>query len=81
MVFGKLFDKDLKRKKVGYFKKYELISSHIARKSFLTNNYDKVSPETINSILGWAENSKMSTKYNKTSKVEYADKLRVKWNQ
>lgn len=81
LVYGKLFDKDLKRKKVGYFKKYELISSHVARKSFLTNNYDKVSPETINSVLGWAENSKMSTKYNKTSKVEYADKLRVKWNQ
>jgi integrase len=81
LVYGKLFDKDLRRKKNGYFKKYLLISSHIARKSFLTNNYDKVSPETINSILGWTENSNMAKKYNKTSKVEYANKLKEKWSQ
>lgn len=81
IVFGKVFDNKLKRKKLGYYKKYLLISSHVARKSFLTNNYDKVSPETINSILGWTEDSNMAKKYNKTSKVEYANKLKEKWNQ
>jgi len=81
VVFGKVFDNKLKRKKLGFYKKYLLISSHVARKSFLTNNYDKVSPETINSILGWTEDSNMAKKYNKTSKVEYANKLKEKWNQ
>lgn len=80
LIYGRVFNKELRRKKTGYYKKYLLISSHTARKSFLTNNHDKVSPDTINSVLGWAENSKMINRYNKTSKVEYADKLRVKWN-
>lgn len=81
LVYGRLFDKDLRRKKNSYYQKYLLISSHTARKSFLTNNHDKVSPETINSVLGWSEDSKMINRYNKTSKVEHADKLRLQWKQ
>ena len=81
LVFGKVFDQKSKRKIVKYYKKYELVTSHIGRKSFLSNNYDKVSPEVINSVLGWSKKSKMATKYNQTSKVEYAEKLKEKWNQ
>ena len=81
MVFGKVFDSKLKRKVTKYYKKYELVTSHIGRKSFLSNNYDKVSPQVLNSILGWSKNSQMHTKYNKTTKVEYAEIMKQKWNQ
>jgi integrase len=81
MVYGKLFDKDLKRKKVGYFEKYKLISSHVARRSFATNNYGKVDDATLNSICGWTKNSTMLSHYNKTSKLEHARKLEESWKK
>lgn len=81
LILGKVFDQKTKRKKLDYYKKHELVTSHIGRKSFLTNNYDKVSEETINSILGWSKDSKMASRYNKTSKVEYAEKMKRQWNQ
>jgi integrase len=81
LVFGKVFDSKLKRKVTKYYKKHELVTSHIGRKSFLSNNYEKVSPEVINSVLGWSKNSKMATKYNKTTKVEYAEIMKKQWNQ
>ena len=80
MVCGKLFDKDLKRKKVGYFEKYKLISSHICRKSFATNNYGKVDDAVLNAVCGWKKDSKMLLHYNKETKMEYADKLSQHWN-
>lgn len=80
MIYGKLFDKDLKRKKVGYFKKYQLISSHTGRKSFATN-FSEAGKDTMNSVLGWSKKSKMSEHYNKTSKVEFAQKMKQQWNQ
>jgi hypothetical protein len=46
-VYGKLFDKDLKRKKLGYFKKYQqLIRRIVCRRSFATN-YGKVADIVI----------------------------------
>jgi hypothetical protein len=49
LVYGKLFDKDLKRKKLGYFKK--ISANFVAcRRSFATNNYGKVADIVIKSI-------------------------------
>ena len=79
LVYGKLFDKDLKRKKVGYFEKYKLISSHVCRRSFATNNYGRVSNEVLNSICGWSKKSKQLEHYNKTSKVDHAVQLQHQW--
>ena len=81
LVYGKLFDKDLKRKKVGYFNKYLLISSHVCRRSFATNNYGKVDDAVIKSICGWSKKSSQLNHYNKTSKVEYAEIMKRQWNQ
>jgi integrase len=81
LVYGKLFDNDLKRKKVGYFKKYQLISSHICRRSFATNNYGKVDDVVIKSICGWSKKSTQLEHYNKKSKVEYAEIMKRQWNQ
>lgn len=41
-VKGSLKDKETKRKKSGLFEKWELVSSHIGRKSFASNNYGRV---------------------------------------
>lgn len=75
LVYGKLFDKNRKRKVVGYFKKYQLISSHVCRRSYTTNFAD-AGKEVLNSVLGWSKNSRMSEHYNHTSKVEYANQMR-----
>lgn len=80
IVFGKVFDNKLKRKKVGFYKKYELVTSHICRRSFATNFADAGS-QTLNSVLGWSKTSKMSNHYNKKSKVEYANEMKKQWNQ
>lgn len=80
IVFGKVFDNKLKRKKVGFYKKYELVTSHICRRSFATNFADAGS-QTLNSVLGWSKTSKMSSHYNKKSKVEYAEIMKKQWNQ
>lgn len=75
LVYGKLFDNKLKRKKVGYWKKYLLVSSHICRKSYATN-FAGAGKEVLNSVMGWSKNSSMASHYNKVSKVEYANEMR-----
>lgn len=80
MVYGKLFDNKLKRKRFGYYKKYQLISSHVCRKSFASNFYGKVDDVTLSAIMGWSKNSNMLQHYNKTSKQEYAEIMHNKWN-
>lgn len=80
LVYGKLFDKDIKRKKIGYFKKYQLISSHVCRRSFATNYYGKVDDAVIKSICGWSKKSSQLEHYNKTTKLEYAETMMKNWN-
>jgi len=79
LVYGKVFDKKLKRKKVSYYKKYLLISSHVCRRSYATN-FAGVGSETLNSVMGWSKHSKMGNHYNKTSKVEHANEMRKQYN-
>lgn len=80
LVYGKLFDSKLKRKVAGYYKKYQLISSHVCRRSFASNFYGKVDNSTLSAIMGWSKDSKMLLHYNKVSKQEYAEQLHKKWN-
>jgi len=78
MVYGKLFDSATKRKKVGMFRKYQLISSHSARRGFATLYADKLSENAICSILGWSS-AQMLKIYNQTSKEDYALELQKIW--
>ncbi len=41
-VTGSLKDPETNRKKTGTFEKWELVSSHIGRRSFATNNYGRI---------------------------------------
>ena len=42
----------VKRKKSGTFKKWELVTSHIGRRSFATNNYGKIPTSLLISATG-----------------------------
>ena len=77
-VFGKLWDKKLKRKVKGYHPKWRYISSHCGRKSFISNLKGKISDEALMSIGAW-KSSEMMNFYNKTSKTEYANELHDFW--
>jgi len=77
---GKLWDSEKKRKVIGVYKKYQLLSSHSCRRGFVTLYKDVISQEAICSILGWS-NSEMIKIYNQTSKEDYANQLQKYWNE
>ena len=66
------------RKKVGTYKKYLLISSHICRRSFCTNNYGKISNKSLMDIQGWKKESQMFD-YMKQTNLESAKELEKAW--
>ena len=73
-------DSKVKRKVIGNYKKWELVSSHICRRSFATNLFGLIPNQDIIKILGWSSD-KMLYKYNKTTNKESADKLKALWKQ
>lgn len=75
---GKLFDSKTKRKVIGMYKKYQLVSSHCSRRGFATIYADKLSENAICSILGWSS-AQMLKIYNQTSKEDYALELQNLW--
>lgn len=68
----------IKRKVIGVFKKYELITSHICRRSFCTNLFGKVPNKTIMDVAGWSTED-MLLKYNKQTNMESALILKKHW--
>lgn len=52
IVNGAKMNPETKRKEEGDFPKYELITSHICRRSFATNHYGKLPTPTIMAITG-----------------------------
>jgi hypothetical protein len=51
-ILGNKHDSQLNRKVQGRYKKFELVSSHIGRRSFATNNFGKVPTAVLMSITG-----------------------------
>lgn len=66
------------RKTVGNYSKYELVSSHICRRSFATNHYGKLDTLTIMKITGH-KTEKQFLDYIKITPREYAIKLKEFW--
>lgn len=83
VVFGGATVKDEKtkisRKVFKKYKKYELITSHICRKSFATNLHGKVPNSVICSIGGWAT-EEMMLHYIKQTNRESAMILKEHWD-
>lgn len=80
IIRGRKFDSTINRKVVGLYKKYELISSHIGRRSFATNHYGKLSNDIIMSIGGWSQEN-MLLQYIKRSNRDSAKELKKYWEE
>jgi len=78
LVYGKKWNPETKRKELGYYKRYELFTTHICRRSMASNLYGKIPDNSILSIMGWSD-KKMLLKYVQTSKKEHANKLKEYW--
>lgn len=70
----------IKRKKIGMYKKYLLISSHICRRSFATNLFGKIPNSTICALGGW-KTEDMMLKYIKQTSRESAMILKNHWEK
>jgi len=68
----------IKRKVIGVYKKYQLVTSHICRRSFATNLFGKIPNKAIMDICGWC-NEEMLFKYNKQTNMESAMILKKHW--
>lgn len=80
-VKGSLMDLETNRKKVDFYPKYKLISSHACRRSFATNLYKMDFPTlSIMKITGHTT-ERSFLKYIKVTPSEHAEKLLKHWNQ
>jgi integrase len=71
--------KEKKRRRViGTYKKWKLVTSHICRRSFATNLHGLVDNDTLADLGGWAKLD-MMLHYIKRTKKESADVLRQTW--
>jgi len=68
----------IKRKVVGLYKKHELITSHICRRSFATNHFGKVSNKIIMDVCGWKKED-MLMNYIQATNMESAIALQKHW--
>lgn len=70
-----------RRKKIGMYPKYKLVSSHICRRSFATNLYKMNFPSlSIIQITGQTS-EKSFLKYLKVTPTEHAEKLLAHWKE
>ncbi|RZJ66757.1 MAG: integrase [Flavobacterium sp.] len=67
------------RKSHGKFPKYELVTSHICRRSLATNLYGKVDTLTLMKLTGHSTEAQFLN-YIKITPREYAERLRAYWN-
>jgi site-specific recombinase XerD len=70
--------KKKRRRVVDTYKKWELVTSHICRRSFATNLHGLVDNDTLADLGGWAKLD-MMLHYIKRTKKESADVLRQTW--
>jgi integrase len=67
--------KNTNRKQSGIYPKYELVTSHICRRSFITNLYGKTDNRSIMATSGHTT-ERIFENYIKTTPTEHADKIR-----
>ncbi|MDF0719188.1 phage integrase SAM-like domain-containing protein [Kaistella sp. PBT33-4] len=80
VILGAKKDSTTNRKVKGYYPKYELISSHTCRRSFVTNLYGKLEDLTIMAITGHKKHSQFLD-YVKTTDRQHINKLAEHWNK
>lgn len=78
-IFGSKLDWKKRRHVTGYYPKWQLITSHIGRRSLATLLHGKVPKEIIAAVGGWQKDGNMVEFYNKTTKTDYANQLAEYW--
>ena len=73
-------DNKINRHVAGLFFKYELVTSHICRRSFATNHFGEIPNSTLRSICGWKNDNTMLM-YIKKSNTDHAEKLEKYWKK
>ncbi|MEQ8520263.1 MAG: phage integrase SAM-like domain-containing protein [Cytophagales bacterium] len=79
IVEGRKINPETKRKEKGNYPKYELVSSHICRRSFATNHYGKLPTPVIMSITNHSTERMFLNYIGKTSK-DHAKILQEYWD-
>lgn len=79
-MVGRIYDNKKKRKILGSYEKYKLVTSHIGRRSFATNHYSKIPNPVIMGVCGWSD-EKMMLHYIKKSNKEHAVELKKYWEE
>ncbi|RYH75541.1 integrase [Flavobacteriaceae bacterium 144Ye] len=79
LVVGSKLDKETKRKKHGTYEKWELVTSHICRRSFATNLYGKVPNGVIMGVTGHRTEREF-LKYIKVTPSENAKMIEQFWD-
>jgi integrase len=74
IIPGSKLDKETNRKVSGKFPKYELITSHIGRRSFATNNYGRIPTPLLMNVTGHST-EKMFLEYIGKTETEKAHQL------
>ena len=70
----------IKRKVIGVYKKWELVTSHICRRSFTTNLIGKIPNKVICDIGGWKKED-MMLHYVQQTNMESANVLKKYWEE
>ena len=71
LMKGGVYNSEMKRKVIGTYQKYELITSHVGRRSFATNNYGKEKIEKLRNVTGHSTD-KMFLEYIGKTQLETA---------
>ncbi len=71
-TYGGIVDPKTKRKEFGFYPKWQLVSSHIGRRSFATNNYGKMPLQWLMSQTGHTTEKSLKTYICKTHS-DYAE--------
>lgn len=74
LIKGSKLNPETKRKETGIYEKWELITSHVGRRSFATNNFGKIPTRLLMSATGHTS-EKMFLKYIGKSQTDQAKEL------
>ena len=79
IIYGGRLQKETRRKVWKNYPKYELVSSHIMRRSFASNFYGDIPTALLISVTGHST-EKMFLEYIGKSNIDYANQLAAYWN-
>lgn len=80
VISGSRINPDTNRKEEGEFQKYQLITSHICRRSFATNHYGDIPTPYLLNITGHSTEKEFLNYIGKTS-IDYADQMASYWEK